>query len=76
MKRDQENNGELEVNCQLAGWMLFVLCAIVFIAASLKNQDMLTLAGSVIFLMACIVFLIPLLKALRVGKRRVKKRDL
>lgn len=46
---------------QTAGWVLFIVCALFFIAASWKNQDGLTLLGSVVFLIACVVFLIPLL---------------
>jgi hypothetical protein len=47
---------------QLLGWWLFVFCAVLFIASSLKNGDRLALAGSIIFLAACIVFMIPLLR--------------
>ena len=45
---------------QLWGWILFVICAGLFIASSIKNQDMLTLVGSIVFLLACVVFIIPL----------------
>lgn len=44
----------------LAGWLLFVVCALLFIASAVKNQDLLTLIGSLLFLAACVVFLIPL----------------
>ena len=47
---------------QITGWILFILCALFYIASSLKHRDPLSLAGSVIFLIACIVFLIPFLK--------------
>jgi len=60
MEKNQKNKIGLERKYQLAGWLLFILCAIFFIASSLKNQDMLAFVGSVIFLIACIVFLIPL----------------
>ena len=42
------------------GWGLFIICAVFFIAAAIKNKDGLTLAGSIIFLIACALFLIPL----------------
>jgi hypothetical protein len=46
---------------QLWGWILFIICAGFFIAASIRHRDTLTLIGSIIFLIACLVFLIPLL---------------
>jgi len=52
-----------ETKYQIAGWILFIICAIFFIVASLMNRDILTLIGSVIFLVACIVFLVPIFKA-------------
>ncbi|BBO67871.1 hypothetical protein DSCA_18010 [Desulfosarcina alkanivorans] len=51
-----------EMTCHLAGWALFIVCAIFFIASSLKNHDALAFIGSVIFLVACIVFLVPLVR--------------
>jgi len=53
---------------QLWGWILFMVCAAFFIAASIKNHDALTLAGSIIFLIACVVFLIPLAVKFKRGK--------
>jgi len=60
MGKNQETKIGMERKYQLAGWILFIVCAIFFIASSLKNKDMLAFIGSVIFLIACIVFLIPL----------------
>ncbi|WP_419659170.1 hypothetical protein [Desulfosarcina variabilis] len=60
----QKKKDDLEIKIQLFGWILFIICALLFMAASLKNQDVLTFAGSLIFLVACIVFLIPLVKRL------------
>jgi len=62
MKKNQENQIRQEIRYQLAGWILFIICAIFFIASSLKNHDPLTFIGGVIFLIACIVFLIPLVR--------------
>jgi len=45
---------------QLAGWLLFIVCAVFFIISSIKAQDTLLLIGSVLFLIACVVFIIPL----------------
>jgi hypothetical protein len=66
-----------ELNFQLWGWLLFVVCAILFIAASIRNQDTLTLMGSLCFLIACLIFLIPLIRgakppALKGGASRKK----
>ena len=63
MKEFQENKIGQEIKCQLAGWILFIICAIFFIASSLKNHDILTFIGGVIFLIACFVFLIPLVRS-------------
>ena len=63
MKENQENQMRREIKYQLAGWILFIICAIFFVASGLKNHDILTLIGGVIFLIACIVFLIPLVRS-------------
>jgi len=62
MEENQENQIGLELKYHLIGWILFIICAIFFIASSLKNHDTLTFIGGVIFLIACIVFLIPLVR--------------
>ena len=62
MKENQKNQIGHEINYQLVGWILFIICAIFFVASSLKNHDILTFIGAVIFLIACIIFLIPLVK--------------
>ena len=49
-----------KIRFQLCGWGLFVLCAVFFIASSLKNGDILGLVAGIIFLIACFVFIIPL----------------
>jgi predicted membrane channel-forming protein YqfA (hemolysin III family) len=51
-----------EIKYQIVGWILFIICAIFFLASSLKNQDVLSIIGSIVFLIACIVFLIPLVQ--------------
>ncbi len=49
-----------QLRCQLAGWILFVLSAFGFVAASLRAGDGLALAGSLLFLLACFAFIAPL----------------
>lgn len=69
MKEKPKYQTEKEIKYQLAGWVLFVICSLFFIASSLKNNDVLTFIGGTIFLIACIVFIIPLL---RPNKRTIK----
>jgi hypothetical protein len=40
------------------GWLLFLLCALAFVAAGLRDGDVLVTAGSVAFLVACVLFLL------------------
>jgi predicted membrane channel-forming protein YqfA (hemolysin III family) len=46
----------------LVGWLLFLVCAIFFIAQSLSGSSIMGLIGSVIFLLGCIAFIVPLLQ--------------
>ncbi len=46
----------------LWGWGLFVGCAVFYVAAALRDGDVLSLVGGVLFFLACLVFLVPLLK--------------
>ncbi len=43
----------------LWGWILFLLCALLFGAAGLRDGDVLMTVGSVFFLVACVLFLVP-----------------
>jgi len=63
MKERKTNPIVEESKYQIAGWILFIICAIFFMVSSLKNHDTLTFIGSVIFLIACFVFLIPIFRA-------------
>ena len=45
----------------LSGWILFLVCAVFFIASSIEGGDILGLVGSIVFLVGCIVFIIPLI---------------
>jgi len=71
MKENQKKQIGQKIKYQLAGWILFIICAIFFIASSLKNHDTFTFIGSVIFIIACIVFLIPLARSNK-KKQRMK----
>lgn len=42
----------------LWGWILFLVCAVAFTAAGLRDGDVLMTAGSLLFLVACVLFLV------------------
>lgn len=46
----------------VAGWLLFIVSALFFIAAGWRAGDMLALGGGIFFLVACIAFLVPVLR--------------
>lgn len=46
----------------LWGWILFLVCALLFTAAGLRDGDVLITLGSVLFLVACVLFLVPFLR--------------
>ena len=75
LKETMENHEGQDLKYQLLGWILFIICAIFFIASSLKNGDTLTFIGSVIFLIACMVFLVPLFKTIKKAENDTKKDD-
>ena len=45
---------------ETAGWVLFIISAVFFIAASWRSGDVLGLLGGIFFFFACFVFLVPL----------------
>jgi hypothetical protein len=47
---------------ELAGWLLFVLSALAFLAAAIRAGDALAIGGSLFFLLACFAFLVPLMR--------------
>lgn len=54
------NGMSRESKFNLWGWLLFIVCAIFFIASATINGDILYLIGSIVFLFACLIFIIPL----------------
>ena len=58
-----------DLQFQLWGWILFVICALLFLASAIQNQDKLAIYASLVFLIACFVFLYPLITALRTKDR-------
>lgn len=58
MRMSRNNKLDPKARYQFAGWILFVICAICFIASSWINKDVPAFIGSVVFLAACVAFLI------------------
>ncbi len=44
----------------LAGWILFIVSAVFFIASAWRSGDMPALLGGLFFLIACFAFLVPI----------------
>lgn len=65
MKEIRKGQEERDLKLQLIGWILFVLCAVLFLASSVKNRDVLTFIGSVFFLVSCFFFIIPLVERMQ-----------
>lgn len=60
MSKQSSRLQKIEFKFQLGGWILFILSASFFTAASIRVGDVLSLLGSLLFLFACFLFLIPL----------------
>ena len=65
MGRGRSDRKIKQINQALVGWLVFVVCALFFIASSLRNRDVLTLIGGVLFLIGCILFIVPLVSEKR-----------
>ncbi len=63
-----------EETYHLAGWTLFIICAVLFIVSAVLSGDAFYLAGSVVFLIACLAFLVPLISRRR-RRDRLPDRD-
>ena len=59
-RREVAAINKAEKRFHLAGWLLFLVCAIFFIAQSLTDNNLLGLSGSIVFFAGCVAFLIPL----------------
>lgn len=46
----------------LWGWILFLLCAVAFTIAGIRDRDLVVTVGSLLFLVACVLFLIPYMR--------------
>ncbi len=41
-----------------AGWVLFLLSSVAFLAAGVRDGDVVVIVGSVLFAVACVLFLV------------------
>jgi predicted membrane channel-forming protein YqfA (hemolysin III family) len=55
-----DNDRNREAKLHFLGWILFILCAVLYTASSIRNHDVLAIAASILFLVGCVVFMIPL----------------
>lgn len=75
MNKNQKHQVGEGIKYQIAGWILFIVCAILFIASSLKNHDTLTFIGSIFFFVACILFLIPIVRTYKLADADIELHD-
>jgi choline-glycine betaine transporter len=62
MSKDEKNK---DLVTQLWGWILFLICSVLFIISGVRTGDVVTIVASVMFLLGCVVFVIPLIQAIR-----------
>ncbi len=53
----------------IAGWILFLICAFLFLYVAVRDSDVILALASLLFLAGCVLFLIPLLKKDRKGTK-------
>lgn len=49
----------MQTRLHTLAWLLFLVCGVIYIAASIRDGDPLMIAGSACFVIAVIIFLIP-----------------
>ena len=62
------NHQDKEALFHIVGWVLFVVCAFLFLYIAIRDGDLVLALASFVFLAGCIAFLIPLLKKDRKDK--------
>ena len=48
---------------QIAGWIVFLICSLLFVVQSLLARDLLGFSASITFFLGCLLFLIPILRS-------------
>lgn len=61
MKRRLDN----KLRLQFYGWILFIVCALLFIAESVIKRELLLLSASLLFFLGCLCFIIPLIESMQ-----------
>lgn len=51
----------MERRLHLIGWVLFLVCGILFVTSGVRNGDPWSIAASVVFTSGVVLFLVPLL---------------
>lgn len=46
----------------MVGWILFIICALLYSISSYLARDMIGLMGGAFFLVGCITFIVPLME--------------
>ncbi len=62
------NHQDKDAPFHLVGWVLFLVCAFLFLYVAIRDGDLVLALASLVFLAGCIAFLIPLLKKDRKNK--------
>jgi predicted membrane channel-forming protein YqfA (hemolysin III family) len=56
------NHQDNDALFHLVGWVLFLVCAFLFLYVAIRDGDVVLALASLVFLVGCIAFLIPLLR--------------
>ena len=62
------NHQDKDAPYHLLGWVLFLVCAFLFLYVAIRDSDVVLALASLVFLAGCVAFLIPLLKKDRKDK--------
>lgn len=54
-----------EQKWQLAGWISFIICSMLFIVDSIRSGNMIALVASLLFLLGCVQFTVPVVYSIR-----------
>ena len=46
----------------LIAWLLFLVCGIIYLIASIRDRDPLMISGTICFIVAVVTFLLPIKK--------------
>jgi len=55
------NHQDKDAPFHLVGWILFLVCAFLFLYVAVRDSDLVLALASLVFLAGCVAFLIPLL---------------